>query len=70
MGRTKKVWATGKYGVRYGKNIKQKVIDVERVQKQAHICPNCSRPKIKRLSSGIWTCRLCGIKFAGKAYKP
>lgn len=70
MGRTKKVKITGKYGVRYGKGVKEKVLKVEEVQRKKHVCPNCMKPSLKRVAAGIWQCKKCRFKFAGKAYKP
>lgn len=69
MGRTKKVGITGKHGVRYGLSIRKKNIKIGRAGGRRE-CPNCLKPGLKRLSSGIWECRRCGTKFAGKAYKP
>jgi large subunit ribosomal protein L37Ae len=68
--RTKKVGASGKYGVRYGKRIKDRWLAVNIVQKQKHKCPRCMKPSLKRQSAGIWSCHKCGLKIAGKAYKP
>ena len=68
MARTKKVGIAGKYGARYGLRVRKRNIDVgkHRVNK----CPKCLKPGLKRLSSGIWKCSKCGLKFAGKAHKP
>lgn len=68
MARTKKVGPAGKFGVRYGKRIRERFIDVHKVRRSA--CPNCLNPGLKRISTGIWKCKKCGLKFAGKAYKP
>lgn len=65
---TKKVGVTGKYGPRYGRVIREKVLAVKR--KQAHPCPQCLRPSLRRVTAGIWECRKCGTSLAGKAYKP
>ena len=70
MVRTKKVGITGKYGVRYGKTIRDQVIAASRTQKAWHKCSYCLRFSVRRVSAGIWECRKCGHKFAGKAYKP
>jgi len=70
MARTKKVGSSGRFGVRYGKGIKTRVVKIEKTQKKKHVCPHCLKPGMKRLSSGIWTCQKCGLKFAGKAYEP
>ena len=70
MGRTKKVGITGRYGVRYGATIKGRVIAVEKELKKAHECPDCLKGALERVSVGIWKCRKCGLKIAGKAYRP
>ena len=68
--RTKKVGLTGKYGVRYGKRIKDRYAAVHVIQKQKHRCPRCMKPSLKREAAGIWVCVKCGLKTAGKAFKP
>ncbi len=70
MAKTKSVGVTGKFGARYGKKIRQRIIDVERIQRKKHSCPSCFKLGIKRVSSGVWVCKKCGLKFSGKAYKP
>jgi large subunit ribosomal protein L37Ae len=70
MGRTKKIGTAGRFGVRYGKKDRQKLADIEKIQKRRHICPACNLPYVKRSSSGVWVCKKCGAKFAGLAYYP
>ncbi len=70
MGRKKHIGTAGRFGSRYGKKVRQIVAEIEKVQKQRHICPNCNMPYVKRLSSGIWVCGKCGTKFTGAAYYP
>lgn len=67
---TKKVKSAGRFGVRYGKKIRQLIIDIEQKQKIKHQCPYCSKWSIKRLAAGIFLCKSCNVKFAGKAYYP
>ena len=69
MAKTKKVRSAGRYGARYGTKIRQRIISSE-TGKGKHTCPHCFRPGVKRIAAGIWECRKCGLKFAGKAYKP
>jgi large subunit ribosomal protein L37Ae len=57
-----------RFGVRYGRTVKERLAKVERVQKAAHKCPYCSYDKVKFMSVGIWNCTKCGAKFASKAY--
>ena len=66
---TKKVGSTGRFGARYGKRLRQKMLNVEKEQKKPQLCPYCHRSKAKRLSAGIWQCKKCDSKFTGKAYK-
>ncbi|MCX6711840.1 MAG: 50S ribosomal protein L37ae [Candidatus Woesearchaeota archaeon] len=68
MSKTKKVGSTGRYGTRYGKTIRTKVLEVEKKQRKKQKCPHCLRFKVKRVAPGIWLCKKCNVKFAGKAY--
>lgn len=68
MSGKKKIGSAGRYGARYGKKVRQLVSDIEKVQKQRHICPRCDMPYVKRVAAGIWSCRKCGAKFAGGAW--
>jgi large subunit ribosomal protein L37Ae len=61
---------TGRFGSRYGKGVKKKVAEIEKFQKQRHVCPRCGMPYVKRLASGIWKCEKCGTKFAGASFVP
>jgi len=69
MGRTKKVGITGRFGARYGATIRGRVLSVEKGRK-SHSCPSCLNPAMERVSAGIWECGKCGLKMAGKAYRP
>lgn len=68
--RTKKVGPVGRFGARYGVRARTRVRNVELVQRQKHICPSCGHQKVKRLSTSIWQCSKCNVKFAGGAYLP
>lgn len=68
--RTKKVGPTGRLGARYGVRARTRVRNVEISQKAKHICPSCGHKKVKRVSTSIWQCSKCEIKFAGGAYNP
>lgn len=67
---TKVLKSAARFGARYGKRLKAKLLAVEAVQKQKQNCPYCMRPAAKRLSSGIWQCKKCNNKFTGMAYTP
>ena len=42
--------------------------EIEAELKKKHKCPYCNKPAVKRQSYGIWQCKSCQKKFAGKAY--
>ena len=67
----KKIGTAGRFGPRYGKTVRQKTSVVEAKLRAGHSCPYClAVRKVKRLATGIWTCRKCQSKFAGRAYVP
>ena len=68
MAEKKKKSSTKRFGTRYGRKLKEKVADIESGHRGRHKCPYCGKNGIKRLSSGIWFCRLCEVKFASDAY--
>jgi len=62
--------SAGRFGPRYGRFIRKRVNDVEKVTKAKHVCPNCESKAVSRKGTGIWECRKCGYKYAGGAYAP
>ena len=66
---TKKVKSAGRFGARYGRRVRQNIIDIEKKQKKKHECPYCFSLTTKRLAAGIWSCKKCETKFTGKAYE-
>ncbi|MBL7169458.1 MAG: 50S ribosomal protein L37ae [Candidatus Aenigmarchaeota archaeon] len=66
---TKKVKSAGRFGARYGTKVRKIIIKIESQRKNRE-CPNCLKNSLERLSTGIWKCKKCSYKFAGKAYKP
>lgn len=70
MTHTKKVGSTGRFGARYGLRLRKKILEIEQFQRQKQKCPFCLKFTAKRLASGIWLCRHCKTKFAGRAYVP
>ena len=57
-----------RFGARYGRKTKLKFSNVETEQRKLHKCPYCTKIAVKRIALGIWQCRKCNVKFAGKAY--
>ena len=68
--RTDKVGSAGKFGPRYGVRVRNRVRDISRIKNGPHECPNCHHNSVKRVSSGIWHCRHCDVKFAASSYTP
>ncbi|MFA6089062.1 MAG: 50S ribosomal protein L37ae [Candidatus Woesearchaeota archaeon] len=63
-----KLKSAKRFGTRYGPRNKEKFAIAEIEQRRLHTCPFCKKDKVKRLSAGIWECKKCAAKFAGKAY--
>lgn len=68
--RTKKVGSAGRFGSRYGVRTRRRIQEVEAEQRKRHQCPRCSAYSVRRKGTGVWSCRRCGLVFAGGAYKP
>jgi large subunit ribosomal protein L37Ae len=64
----KKTKSAGRFGARYGKTVKSRLIEVEEKQRKKQSCPFCKKKGVKRLSKGIWKCKKCGKKFASSTY--
>ncbi|MDH7592872.1 MAG: 50S ribosomal protein L37ae [Methanomicrobiales archaeon] len=62
--------SAGRFGPRYGRFIRKRVVEVERISRARHPCPRCDTISVKREGTGIWRCRKCGFRFAGGAYVP
>jgi len=59
-----------RFGARYGRKPKKKFSQIEKLQRTKHKCKYCNKEGVKRVAAGIWHCRKCNTKFAGKAYTP
>lgn len=70
MTKLKKTKSAGRFGVRYGKRIKDVLVAVESLQRKKQKCPFCGKLTLKRLSKGVWQCarKKCNKKFASDAY--
>jgi len=69
MGRTRKVGTAGRFGSRYGRGIRKRLIKVESKQKALKTCPQCRFKKVKRQAAGLYKCGKCGAEFTGGAYQ-
>ena len=68
MAEVEKYGSTKRFGVRYGRKIKERFGKIESIQRKKHKCPYCAAIKVKRVAIGIWHCARCNAKFTGKAY--
>ena len=66
--KSKKSKSAGRFGARYGKTVKVKLVKVETKQRVKQKCPFCKKLGVKRLSKGIWYCKKCDKKFAHNTY--
>ncbi|MFA5953875.1 MAG: 50S ribosomal protein L37ae [Candidatus Pacearchaeota archaeon] len=66
--KSKKTKSAGRFGSRYGKRVRDKLVKVEVHQRIKQKCPFCKRPGVKRTAKGIWYCKKCGKKFASDTY--
>jgi len=62
--------SAGRFGPRYGRFIRKRVNQIEKVSRAKHTCPRCDRQAVRRRGTGIWECSKCGFKFAGGTYVP
>ena len=54
--------------IRYGVSLRKRLRSVK-VEKQARYkCDVCGKESVKRVGTGVWTCRSCGATYAGGAY--
>jgi large subunit ribosomal protein L37Ae len=66
--KSKKTKSAGRFGARYGKRVRAKLVGVETKQRIKQKCPFCGKMGVKRLSKGLWQCRKCNKKFAHDVY--
>ena len=66
--KSKKSKSAGRFGAKYGRSVRAKLINVEAKQKTKQKCPLCGKLGVKRLSKGIWKCSRCNKKFASNTY--
>jgi len=68
--KTKKSKSAGRFGARYGKTVRARLVKVEEKQRIKQKCPFCKKLGVKRLSKGLWQCtrKKCNKKFASGAY--
>ncbi|MDD4136994.1 MAG: 50S ribosomal protein L37ae [Methanoregula sp.] len=62
--------SAGRFGCRYGRFVRKRVCEIEKISRALHRCPKCDMISVARKGTGIWECRKCGYKFAGGTYQP
>jgi len=66
----KKLKASGKFGPRYGKKLREIYDKIMESSKKKYNCPICAKEKsVKRVSFGVWMCTRCKTKFASGAFE-
>ena len=66
--KSKKSKSAGRFGAKYGRSVRAKLVKVETKQRVKQKCPFCKKLGVKRLSNGIWQCSKCNKKFASNTY--
>ncbi len=66
--KSKKTKSSGRFGPRYGKTVKNRLVKIESKQRVRQKCPFCERMGVKRVSKGVWNCPKCKKKFASDTY--
>ncbi|KAK7199121.1 60S ribosomal protein L37a [Novymonas esmeraldas] len=66
--RTAKMGVMGRYGTRYGANLRKRAKKLEVSQHAKHFSPFCGKFSFRRKAVGIWHCETTGKTVAGGAY--
>eukprot|EP01006_Ploeotia_vitrea_P024294 TRINITY_DN57077_c0_g2_i2.p2 TRINITY_DN57077_c0_g2~~TRINITY_DN57077_c0_g2_i2.p2 ORF type:complete len:106 (+),score=5.88 TRINITY_DN57077_c0_g2_i2:41-319(+) len=66
--RTQKVGIAGKFGTRYGANLRKRVKKLEISQHTRHYCGTCGKYDMRRKAVGIWYCKSCEKYWSGGAW--
>jgi len=66
--KSKKTKSAGRFGARYGKRVRDRLVQVESKQRIKQQSPFHPTGTAKRLAAGIWKCSKTGKIFADNAY--
>ena len=66
--KSKKTKSAGRFGARYGKTPKARLVKIETKQRVKQKCLFCKKAGTKRLSKGLWQCTKCNKKFASGTF--
>jgi len=64
----KKTKSAGRFGARYGRAVKAKLVKIEEKQRKKQKCPFCDKLGVKRKANGIWECKKCKKVFASNTF--
>ena len=68
---TKKIGSMGRYGPRIGRKVREEAKKIEEESRKFRNCPSCGKNNtVKRVVSGIWSCKTCNVKYTGGAHLP
>ena len=56
----KEIASIKRFGVRYGRSLKERMGKIEAEQRKLHRCPYCGKMSVKWQAIGIWLCKKCG----------
>ena len=54
---------------RYGRKIRKRYRNAQKMSKTLYECPKCSKVKLRRRSYALFVCKSCSAVVAGGAYK-
>ncbi len=66
--KSKKSRSAGRFGARYGKKVRDRLVKVEDKQRKKQPSPFHPNGEAKRIAVGIWKCKKTGKVFANNAY--
>ncbi len=70
MAKTKKVGLSGRFGTRFGAQVRKEWRNIAEKQKGFQKCPRCET-KIRNMREfvGVWYCKKCGATWTGGAWE-
>jgi large subunit ribosomal protein L37Ae len=54
--------------IRYGASIRKRADKIKHEKIANYLCEMCGKSSVKRIGTGIWKCKHCGVTYAGGAY--
>lgn len=57
-------------GSKYGSRLRKNLMEIRARYSGRKKCPYCGKKGLVRVFKGVWHCKRCNIKIAGKCYDP